>query len=51
MQYDKNFDYESKLSFFIHPQSDSTRGQVEFCHNLILDLFEKGNSPYKQEFY
>ena len=47
MQYDEYFDYESKLPFFIHPQSDPTRGQVEFFHKLILDFFEKGNSPYK----
>ena len=36
--------------FFIKPQNDPSRGQVRFCHNLITNLFEKGNSPCKQEF-
>ena len=46
----KNFDDNSILPFFIHPQSDPARGQVHFCHNLMVNLFEKGNSPCKQEF-
>ena len=38
------------LSFFIKPQNDPTRGQVLLCHNFIVNLFEKGNCPCKQEF-
>ena len=44
-----SFDDNSILSFFIQAQSDP-RGQVQFCHNLILILFENGNSPCKQKF-
>ena len=48
--YNENFDDDSKLLIFIKPQNDPSRGQVQFCHNLITNLFEKGNSPCKQEF-
>ena len=41
----KNFDDYSTLPFFIKPQNDPARGQVQFCMNLIVNLFEKGNSP------
>ena len=44
------FDDNSIISFFIQPQTDHARGQVQFCLNLIVNLFEKGNSPCKQEF-
>ena len=56
IEYNKNFDDNSILPFFIQPQSDAktilpkTRGQVQFCHNLNINLFEKGNIPCKQEF-
>ena len=46
----KNFDDNSILPFFIQPQSDPARGQVQFFHNLMVNLFEKVNSPCKQEF-
>ena len=36
--------------FVIHSQSDPARGQVQFCYNLIANLFEKGKSPGTEEF-
>ena len=33
IQYYKNFDDEHICTFFIQPQSDPPRGQVQFCHN------------------
>ena len=36
--------------FVIHPQSDLTRGQVQFDHKLYVYLFEKENSSCIQEF-
>ena len=50
IEYDKKFDNNSKLPFFIKPLNDPSRGQVQFCHNIIVYLFETGISPYKQEF-
>ena len=50
IEYNESFDDKSILPFFIQPQSDPARGQVQFCHNLIVTLFEKENSPCKQEF-
>ena len=41
IEYDKKFDDNSILSFFIKPLNDPSRGQVQFCHNLIVNLFEK----------
>ena len=49
-KYDKNFDDQPKLPFVIHPKSDPARGKVQFCHNLIVNMFDKGISPCKQEF-
>ena len=40
---------DSVLSFLIHPQAEA-RGQVQFCQNLIANLFEKGDCPCKNEF-
>ena len=40
IQYDENCDDSLKRSFVIHPLSDPTRGQPQFCHNLIAILFE-----------
>ena len=34
----------SILPFFINPLAED-RGQVQFCRNLIANLFEKGDSP------
>ena len=50
IEYNKNFDDKSILTFFIKPQNDPARGEVQFCYNLIVNVFEKGNSPCKQEF-
>ena len=46
----KNFDDNSILAFFLQPQGDPAQAQVQFCHNLTAKLFEKRNSPCKQEF-
>ena len=50
IEYNEFFDDNSVLPFFIKPQNDASRGQVEFCYNLIANLLEKGISPCKQEF-
>ena len=50
IKYDENFDDSSILPFLIKPLNDPSREQVQFCHNLIVNLFEKGISPCKQEF-
>ena len=39
----------SVLPFLIHPLSEP-REQVQFCQNLIANLFEKGDSPSTKEF-
>ena len=39
----------SKLPFLISPLTKS-RGQIEFCQNLNINLFEKGESPCIKEF-
>ena len=50
IQYDKNFEDDSLFTFAIHPQNDPARGQVQFSHNLITNLFEKVNNLCTQEF-
>ena len=50
VEYNENFDDNSIFPCFIKPQNDPARGQVHFRYNLIGNLFEKGNSPCKQEF-
>ena len=40
---------DSVLPFLLHPTTDA-RGHVQFCQNLIADLFEKGESPCAREF-
>ena len=40
---------DSEISYLIHPQAEA-RGQVQFCPNLIANLFEKGDSPCTKEF-
>ena len=50
IEYNENFDNNSILPFFIKPQNNPARGQVQVCYNLFVNLFEKGNSPCKQEF-
>ena len=39
------------LPFVIHPQSDTAKDHVQFCHNFIVILFEKGNSPGEQDIH
>ena len=51
IQYDENFGNNSLLTLFVHTQSDVARGQVHRCHKLIVNLFKKGSSPCKQEFF
>ena len=46
----KIFVEKSIFQFFIHPQVDAAQGQIPFCHKLIVNLFEKGNSPCTQNF-
>ena len=50
IEYNKNFDDNSIIPFFIEPQNDPGRGKVHFCCNSILNLFEEGFIPCKQEF-
>ena len=50
IHYDKNFKDDYILPVVIHPQTNPARGQVQFCHNLIANLFEKGNCLCKQQF-
>ena len=41
IQHDKS----SEDTSLCHPSTiDPAGGQVQFCHNLIASLFEKGNS-------
>ena len=35
IEYNKNFDDNSILPFFIQPQSDPAQGPVQFCHKVI----------------
>ena len=39
----------SVLPIFINPSTEP-RGQVQFCRNLIANLFEKGESPCTRKF-
>ena len=50
IQYDKNFDNIFIPPFIIHPRSDPTRGHVQFCHNLIANLFEKEITHVRKNF-
>ena len=50
IEYDKNFDDNTILQFFIKPLNDPSRAQVQFCHILILNLMQKRISPCKQKF-
>ena len=45
---DDEIDHEQVFPFVIH--ADTDRGQVKFCKNLLLNLFEPGSSPCKTEF-
>ena len=41
IEYNEHFDDNLELQLFIQPQSDPARGQVQFCHKLIVNVFEK----------
>ena len=43
--YDDNFDNDCMVPCVIHPQSESAKGLIQLRHNLISNLFEKGNCP------
>ena len=45
----ENGEENSILPFLINPSADA-RGQVQFCQNSIVKLFEKGDSPCTKEF-
>ena len=49
IQYDESFDDDSTLPSVSQSQSDHAKGQVQFCHNLIANLFEKRKSPCNHE--
>ena len=42
-------DEDSVFPFIIIPLTED-RGQIQFCHNLIVNIFEQGISPCKAEF-
>ena len=45
---DESPDEEAVFPFLIDSLDD--RGQTRFCKNLLVNLFELGNSPCKAEF-
>ena len=47
-QSDESIDHEQAFPFVI--DSDTDRGQIKFCKNLLINLFEPGISPCKAEF-
>ena len=50
IEYNQIFNDNLILPFSIKPQNNPSRGQVQFCHDLIVNLIEKGISLCKQEF-
>ena len=48
-QYDANFDDGSILLLVIEITNEPSRGQVQFCHNSIIKLFQRRNSPNQQQ--
>ena len=46
---DESPDEISVVPFLINSLTDD-RGQIQFCNNLIANLFEHGFSPCKAEF-
>ena len=47
-QSEESLDYEHAFPFIIDSKND--RGQIKFCKNLLINLFEPGISPCKTEF-
>ena len=41
IEYNKSFDDNSILPFFINPQNYPSRGQIQFCHNLVKIYLKK----------
>ena len=46
---DNNFEESFIKSFVISPINDASRGPIQFCHNLIIILHQKGNSPSQRK--
>ena len=46
---DESPDEDSGFTFIIISLTEN-RGQIQFCHNLIANIFEQGNSLCKAEF-
>ena len=46
---DESPDEDSVFPFIIISLTED-RGQTQFCHNLIANIFEQGISPCKAEF-
>ena len=46
---DESPDEDSVFPFIITSLTED-RGQTQFCHNLIANIFEQGISPCKAEF-
>ena len=44
---EESLDYEHAFPFIIDSEND--RGQIKFCKNLLINLFELGISPCKTE--
>ena len=47
-QSDESLDEEHAFPFIINSEND--RGQIKFCKNLLINIFEPGISPCKTEF-
>ena len=47
-QIEESIDNEQACPFIIDSETD--RGQIRFCKNLLVNLFEPGTSPCKTEF-
>ena len=50
IEYNESFDDNSILPFFIKPQNDPARGQVQFRSKLIVNLFEKEEAHVNKNF-
>ena len=50
IDYNANFYHNSILPFFLEPESDPNRGQVQFCRDINVNLFEKGIAHLNKKF-
>ena len=48
-EYDENYEVDCILPFFLQTKNDPSRGQLQFCHNLITKLSCKGYSSSRHE--